>query len=53
MNKENTMTKEEVLAEIEGQSGRIYFSFLKNSNIIKNQKESTSTVKKMRKKYKK
>ena len=38
MNKENTMTKEEVLAEIEGQSGRIYFSFLKNSNIIKKSK---------------
>lgn len=34
-NKENTMTKEEVLAETEGQSGRIYFSFLKNSGIVK------------------
>ena len=37
-NKENTMTKEEVLAELEGQGGKIYFSFLKNSDIIKKTK---------------
>ena len=35
VDKENTMTKEEVLAETEGPSGKIYFSFLKNSGIIK------------------
>lgn len=35
VDKENTMTKEEVLAETEEPSGKIYFSFLKNSGIIK------------------
>lgn len=35
VDKENTMTKEEVLAETEGPSGKIYFSFLKNSGLIK------------------
>lgn len=38
VDKENTMTKEEVIAEAEEPSGRIYFSFLKNSGIIKKAK---------------
>lgn len=38
INKENTMTKEEVLAEIENQNEKAYFNYLKSLNIIQKEK---------------